>query len=160
MGRPRKMLETQKGNLTVIQQETREYEEKRAKSERKNFFTPPEWLTDKTAKKEYRRVIKLLEKMELIGDLDITNISGYCNAFANYVNVSEQLSQQKYYVERETNNGVIVVKNPLVDIQTTYANEMRRFEQLIGMSVDSRLKLASAKTSQEKDSIRKKFGDI
>lgn len=160
MGRPRKMLETQKGNLTVIQQETREYEEKQAKSERKSFRTPPKWLTDETAKKEYRRIIKLLEKIEIIGDLDITNIGGYCNAFANYIRVTDQLSQQTYYVERETNAGIIVVKNPLVDIQTTYANEMRRFEQLIGMSVDSRLKLASAKTSQEKDAIRKKFGDI
>ena len=154
------MLEVQTGNLTVLQRETRDYEEKQAKSERHSFKTAPKWLVDEIAKKEYRRVVKLLEKMEIIGDLDITNIGGYCNAYANYLRVTEQLSQQAYYVERETKTGVIVVKNPLVDIQTTYASEMRRFEQLIGMSVDSRLKLASVKTAQEKDAVRKKFGDI
>ncbi|MFQ7764161.1 MAG: hypothetical protein ACLRH0_06985 [Blautia wexlerae] len=42
--------------------------------------------------------------------MDLNNIGGYCNAFANYVKATEILSQQTYYVDRETRTGVIVVK--------------------------------------------------
>ena len=55
---------------------------------------------------------------------------------------------------------MIVVKNPMVDIQKGYAEEMRRFAALCGLTIDSRLKIASAKTSKVEDEIESKFGII
>ena len=42
--------------------------------------------------------------------------------FANYIKATEILTQQTFYVERETRTGIIVVKNPMVDIQKGYAD--------------------------------------
>ena len=111
-------------------------------------------------KKEWRRIVKELEKINLIGNLDRNNLGGYCNAFANYVKATEILKDQTYYIDRETRNGVIVVKNPMVDIQRTYAEEMRKFASLCGLTIDARLKAAAVKSDKTREAITNKFGNI
>ena len=160
MGRKRKPLETQVGNLTVLTTQRRRMEEESVQTEKNQLKRPPDWLIDDVAKKEWRRIIKELDKVQLIGNLDRNNLGGYCNAFANYVKTTDILKQQDYYMARETRTGVIVVKNPIVDIQKGYAEEMRRFAALCGMTIDSRLKIASAKTSKVENEIESKFGII
>ena len=121
MGRPRKPLEMQRGNLTVISMERRKNEEKKVKTGSSQLSRPPDWLIDEVAVKEWKRIVKELKKINLIGNLDRNNLGGYCNAFANYVKATNILRDQTFYIDRETRNGVIVVKNPMVDIQKGYA---------------------------------------
>lgn len=160
MGRPRKPLTEQRGNLTVITTQNRRAEEDSVITDKNQLKRPPTWLIDDVARKEWRRIVKELEKISLVGNLDRNNIGGYCNAFANYVKATEILKDQTYYIDRETRNGVIVVKNPMVDIQKSYAEEMRKFAALCGLTVDARLKAAAAKTSKKQESLEDKFGVI
>lgn len=160
MGRPRKPLAEQRGNLTVLTMQTRAAEEESVSTGKNQLKRPPDWLIDDVAKKEWRRIVKELEKIGLIGNLDRNNLGGYCNAFANYVKATNILKEQTYYIDRETRNGVIVVKNPMVDIQRTYADEMRRFASLCGLTIDSRLKAAAVKTDKTREDITRKFGNI
>ena len=141
MGRPRKPLTEQRGNLTVITMQTREAEEDSVTTDKNQLKRPPTWLIDNVAKKEWRRIVKELEKINLIGNLDRNNLGGYCNAFANYVKA-------------------IVVKNPMVDIQRTYAEEMRKFASLCGLTIDARLKAAAVKSDKTREAITNKFGNI
>ena len=122
--------------------------------------TPPRWLINDVAKKEWRRIVRELNKIQIVGNLDYANLGGYCNAYANYIQVTEILKNQTYSIERETRTGTIIVKNPLVDIQTNYAAEMRRFAALCGLTIDSRLKAAVVKTEKTEDMITEKFGNI
>ena len=160
MGRPRKPLTEQRGNLTVITMQTREAEEDSVTTDKNQLKRPPTWLIDNVAKKEWRRIVKELEKINLIGNLDRNNLGGYCNAFANYVKATEILKDQTYYIDRETRNGVIVVKNPMVDIQKGYAEEMRRFAALCGLTIDSRLKAGTVKVNKQQEEIENRFGAI
>lgn len=160
MPRGRKPLVTQKGNLTVIQQNNRKTEEDATKTGSNQLSRPPEWLINDIAIKEYKRVVKELKKIEIVGNLDKNNIGAYCNAFANYIKVTETLAQQSFYIDRETRTGIIVVKNPLVDIQTNYANEMRRFGSQCGLNIDSRLKAAAVHTTKTEKELERKFGGI
>ena len=160
MGRPRKPLEMQRGNLTVISMERRKKEEKKVKTGSSQLSRPPDWLIDEVAVKEWKRIVKELKKINLIGNLDRNNLGGYCNAFANYVKATNILRDQTFYIDRETRNGVIVVKNPMVDIQKGYAEEMRRFASLCGLTIDARLKAAAIKTDKTQEDITKKFGNI
>lgn len=118
MGRPRKPLTEQRGNLTVITMQTREAEEDSVTTDKNQLKRPPTWLIDNVAKKEWRRIVKELEKINLIGNLDRNNLGGYCNAFANYVKATEILKNQTYYIDRETRNGVIV----------DYQNKCQKYE--------------------------------
>ncbi len=160
MPRQRKPISMQKGNLTVFQQEKKRMEEEYIRTGRNQLKTPPIWLIDDIAKKEFKRIVKELKEIDMIGNLDLNNLGAYCNAFSNYIHVTEQLKDQDYYVVRETRTGTIIVKNPLIDIQTNYASEMRKFASLCGMTIDSRLKTASIKISKEEEEINRKFGGI
>ncbi len=158
MGRPRKSLDMQKGNLTVVTRERRESEERKARTGKEQLKRPPAWLINDEAKKEWRRITKELKEIELVGNLDRNNLGGYCNAFANYLQVTELLKGQEYYLERETRTGTIIVKNPLVDIQKSYAEEMRRFAAMCGLTIDSRLKAVAAKADAEEQELKARFG--
>ena len=160
MGRPRKPLEMQKGNLTIISMEQRKNEEKKATTGSNQLSRPPDWLIDEVAVKEWKRIVKELKKINLIGNLDRNNLGGYCNAFANYIKATEILKNQTFYIDRETRTGVIVVKNPMVDIQRTYAEEMRKFASLCGFTIDARLKAVAIKTDKTQEDITRKFGNI
>lgn len=158
MSRQRKPKEMQKGNLTVLQQEKKWLEEEYVRTGKNQLKTPPIWLIDDIAKKEFKRIVKELKEIDIVGNLDLNNLGAYCNAFSNYIHVTEQLNGQDYYITRETRTGVIIVKNPLVDIQTNYATEMRKFASLCGMTIDSRLKAATIKVDKQQEAITSKFG--
>ena len=158
--RPMKPVSLQKKHLTIVEGQKKADAEDQVRTEKNQLKRPPTWLIDDVAKKEWRRIIKELDKLNIVGNLDRNNIGGYCNAFANYVKATEILSQQTYYVDRETRTGVIVVKNPMVDIQKGYAEEMRRFAALCGLTIDSRLKAGTAKVNKQQKEIENRFGAI
>lgn len=158
MGRGRKPLKAQTGNLTVADRQEWEAEEKNVTTDKKQLKTAPKWLADDAARKEWRRIIKELDKIDLIGNLDRNNLAGYCNAFAGYVKVTEELKSEECCIKRETRTGTIMVRNPKVDVQKLYAEEMRRFAALCGLTIDARLKAAAIRTSKEQDEIEEKFG--
>lgn len=160
MPRSRKVVDMQNAHLTRQEIQIRQQEEGSVTVGNDQLRTPPKWLQDDVARKEWRRIMKELKKIEIVGNLDYANLAGYCNAYANYVNATEKLVNQEYCIERETRNGTITVKNPLVGIQHEYANEMRKFASLCGLTIDSRLKAAVEKTEKKEDIIKQKFGNI
>jgi P27 family predicted phage terminase small subunit len=150
----------QTGNLTVEQQINRENEEKSIIIGREQLNTPPIWLIDDVATNEYKRIVLEMEKINVIGNLDYNNVGAYCNAFSNYIKVTEELKGQDYALERETRTGNMLIRNPLIDIQTNYANEMRKFASTCGLTIDSRLKAATTTTTKSNQEIDKKYGNI
>lgn len=162
MSRNRLPLDQQKGNLTVLQQEKRRNEEKIAKCSDDQLENVPAWVTEPIARIEYRRLIKELKKMDhsIIGNLDKDNLGAFCNAYAGYRKATEQLSKEPLILQKETKFGSVSYKNPLIEIQTNYANEMRKFAALCGLTIDSRLKAAAVKTTKQEDGIKDKFGAI
>lgn len=158
MGRSRKPMEMQKGNITVINGSKRKKEEESVTVGKEQLKRAPDWLFDDVAKKEWRRLVKELDKIDIIGNLDRNNLGGYCNAFSRYIKATEELCEAPLCVEKETRNGTVIVKNPLIDIQKLYAEEMRKFATLCGLTIDSRLKAAVTKTTKEEESLKEMFG--
>ena len=74
MGRSRKPSEMQKGNITVIAGNKRKTEEESVMVGKDQLEKPPTWLVDNVAKKEWRRLVKELEKIDIIGNLDKNNL--------------------------------------------------------------------------------------
>ncbi|MBP3380691.1 MAG: phage terminase small subunit P27 family [Ruminococcus sp.] len=155
MGRTRKPLSEQKGHLTSEEQVRRAAEQGLVKSGRSYIARPPGWLSDR-AKKEYARLYECMKSMDMLGDLDANNLAAYCEAFDNYLTATEDIRA----------NGLTVVidgepfANPAASLQTRYAKEMREFGKQCGLSIDSRLKFASAKLETIEESITGEFGDI
>ena len=58
MGRRRKPKDMQKAHLTQAEKERREEEERTVSTGNEQLKTPPEWLFNRTAKAEWRRITK------------------------------------------------------------------------------------------------------
>lgn len=161
MSKNRKPLEQQAGNLTKDIQERKYLEEQIIKTGAEDLGRPPSWLVDGVAKREYKRIFKDLKKIEIVGNLDLSNLAGYCNAYALYRRATVQLSGQDLIVEKMSANGTCYeAENPLIMVQKKYAEEMRKFASMCGLTIDSRLKAASAKVDRAEEGIEDDFGDI
>lgn len=163
MGKSRKVVALQSGQMSKEAKEKRRREENMATSSKELISSKrklPDGLIDDQAISEYKRVRKLLEQIDVICDLDVMNLVNYCNAFSNHKNIVKQMKDQEYVLEKETQYGTQLYKNPLINAERDYADEMRKFASLCGMSIDSRLKAAAIKTSEKKDNISEKFGAI
>ena len=154
LGRTRKQLSEQRGHLTKRQQTKRQTEQELVKTDNTYFREPPLWLIDEIAIREYKRLVKAMEKMDMLGDLDANNLACYCNAYAGYRKASEQLDSLLVTGEKGP------YENPLIAIQIKYSKEMRDFARLCGLSIDSRLKFAAVKLDAITDDIDDEFGKI
>lgn len=157
MGRMRKPLSEQKGHLTQEVQTRRSTEESMIRTDTAYLRRPPKWLISKVAVKEYRRLIKELESLDLLGNLDANALGSYCNAFAKYLEVTEELKTAPLTV---LNGAGTPVENPLFALQMKYSKEMRDTGRLCGLTIDSRLKFASTKLDGIEDAISAEFGEI
>ena len=105
MGRARKPLNMQKGNLTVDRQNEIGMAEEMVTVGRERLEKLPTSLVDSVAKKEYKRVVTELNKVNVVGNLDLNNIGGYANAYSYYLKSTKELKKQSLTVERYTKTG-------------------------------------------------------
>lgn len=160
LGKPRKLLGVQKKHLTIQEKIQKEECEKIITLGNEQLKEPPNWLVDNIAREEYLRIIEELEKINVVGNLDLNNLGGYCNSYSFYIKASNELKNKSLLSKKISKNGPIIVKNPLIEIQKNYAEEMRKFAALCGLTIDSRLKVATEKTNKQAQDIEEKFGDI
>lgn len=133
-------------------------EENDAATGSRNCFTgkPPKGLIDTDAKKEWKRITAILKEMEIIGDLDLYALEGYCNSVSLYRRTTSELANSPLVLETEKGS----VKNPLISVQDTYAKQMRDFAMKCGLSVDTRLKYAALHLNKKDEETEEEFGDI
>lgn len=157
MGRARKPLAEQKGHLTTEFQKQREYEEKLAESSEKNdLLIPPDFVTDKRAKAEYKYLAQRMLKMPIYCDLDRNNLGIYCNAIVKYIECEKILKKEKIIIEINDKK----CENPVINIQKKYFEIAMKAGSACGLTVDGRLKASATKSNEINDKISDEFGDI
>jgi len=161
MARPKKMLNMQEGHLTKEQQTEKELQEDIIKTGTEQLEKTPMWLRDNIAKKEWKRLVEQFKTIGIISNLDLNNLGAYCNAYSFYLESTKLLKGQPLTIEYTNKGGSTnTIENPLIKIQIKYSDEMKRFSSLLGLTIDSRLKMASIKLEKSKDRISDEFGDI
>lgn len=161
MSRPRIPKDLQSKNLTKEEKAEKEIEEDLVKANSNQLEKPPKWLRDQVAKKEWKRLVEQFRTISVISNLDLNNLGAYCNAYSSYLDASKELAKQPQVVEYTNKFGATnFVENPYIKIQLKYSDEMRRYSSLLGLSIDSRLKLATIKSKETKQEIVDDFGDI
>lgn len=147
----RKPLEAQTKHLTQEEIKKKQFEEESVFVGNEQLEHPPDWLIDDTAKNEWIRLVKEFNKKSMISNLDYNNLGAYCNAFAKYTNLTKE-------VGLEFMVGMDV--NPLVQLELKYSEEMKKFGNLLGLSIESRLKIGTAKGENLNVSLENQFGEI
>ena len=163
MARPLKLLvnHSAKSCLTKQQQEEKRQREAMIKAGAEQLEKPPAWLRDVVAKKEWKRLLEQFKELNMLSNLDYNNLGAYCNAFSSFIEITKKLKGQPFVVVHTNKLGAKnLVQNPFVASQMKYSEEMRKFAGLIGLTIDSRLKIAGTKLNNTKREIEEEFGEI
>lgn len=147
----RKPLEVQTKHLTQQEIKTKQLEEESVFVGNEQLESPPDWLIDEIATNEWIRLVKEFNKKSMISNLDYNNLGAYCNAFARYTNIVKKLGN-KVMVGKET--------NPLVPLELKYSDEMKKFGGLLGLTMESRLKVGSGMITTTDEKLGNDFGDV
>lgn len=161
IARPRKVLQMQEGHLTKEQQEDKKLQEDIIKAGMEQLAKPPKWLRDTIAKNEWKRLVEQFKALSVISNLDLNNLGAYCNAYSSYIEATKELKGQPLTIEYTNKGGATnIIENPLIKIQLKYSDEMKKYSSLLGLTIDSRLKMATIKLKETKKDIVEEFGDI
>ena len=80
--------------------------------------------------------------------------------FLTIFQLQNSSKKENKVIKKPTQNGEILVKNPLCDLQKMYSEEMRKFASMCGLTIDSRLKAATIAREGIDNEINDEFGDI
>ena len=159
MGRPRKIISMQTGNIKKDVRAKREYEESLIKTEGDELDkVPASVFLDATAKKEYGRIKKNLESIEIIGNLDRNAMIVYANAYSMYLQALKETKKKDVTPTVKTSSGE--KPNPIYAILEQAKKDMETSGNALGMSASSRLKIAAEKTKGQEENLVQMFGDI
>ncbi|MDU1413451.1 MAG: phage terminase small subunit P27 family [Clostridium sp.] len=129
---------------------SKEDRENRKKAEAKLYgdsskLKAPSWL-NADAKKEFKRIVtemKAIETFEnLLSNLDLSMLAIYCNAYANYIELSKLIENEGMVImytnkAGETNPTI----SAYVQAQQKYIDVIFKCSSKLGLSVSDRLKL-------------------
>lgn len=156
MSRNRKVLEMSTGDMTKKLRTEKAAQSSMIVQDPSDLDRLPQDLINTKAKKEWKRVVPELKKMDIVGRLDITNLVAYCNAYSKYVEATKALRGQPLTVPSPSGEK----ENPLINVQIKYAEMFRKFADQCGLTINSRLKWAATKTKQQEEQIESEFGAI
>lgn len=111
----------------------------------KNSIEPPAYLTD-DQKIEFQNVVELQAKIGLISALDADTIASYVISRENYYKISAEMNKQS--VTSEEYGG-------LSRLQDRYFKQMRSTQNALGMSPESRNRLAVSNPDPVADTEKK-----
>ena len=99
-------------------------------------------------KREWKRITKELSILGLITKIDRAALSGYCTAWAKYVEASIGIRKTGYLVKSK--NGVPYI-NPLVTVQNKAMEQMKGFLIEFGMTPSSRSRISISEQKEEEN---------
>jgi P27 family predicted phage terminase small subunit len=114
---------------------------------------------DPVARKEWRRVVKPLAAAGLLTDVDRAALSGYCVAWARWIDAESKLKEFGS-VLRSPSKGFPVL-SPYLIIANAAMNQMRRFLSDFGMSpaTRSQLRVDQPAPPSKLEAFKAKHGD-
>ncbi|WP_340083782.1 phage terminase small subunit P27 family [Siminovitchia sp. FSL H7-0308] len=107
----------------------------------------PSWL-EPEAKKEWRRMVKKMEHLGILTEVDMAAFAGYCQAYARWREAEEFISKHGSIVKTPSGYWQQV---PQVSIAQSYLKIMTRFCEQFGLTPSSRSRIVVEQTNDSND---------
>ena len=126
-----------------------------------NKLKAPSWLNN-DAKKEFKRIVNEMKAIEtfnnLLSNLDLSMLAIYCNAYANYIELSKLIENEGMVImytnkAGETNPTI----SAYVQAQQKYIDVIFKCSSKLGLSLSDRLKLIVPSTEDLQENKFSKF---
>ena len=145
MGAPLKSVTQMRGHINQKQRAERTAIEKTLFTYQELVDQPPVWLDD-YAVTEWQRIVPLLKKDIPVSELDAALIASHCQAYSDIQKAAALIQEQGMMVETTDS----VKANPAVKMKLDATIQMIRIDDLLGLSVYSRAKLAVKNETKKK----------
>lgn len=145
-GRPPKLSVVSTGKIGKEKKLKREIAESKLKVARD--LKPPTWLT-KDGKKEFKRVVKESEPLQLIDNMDLSILAIYCDAYSTYLSATNKLSDMNLTVLDE--EGMVALNDTakeLLKIKKTQVDIIMQCSSKLGLATSDRLRLVIPHTEE------------
>ena len=158
MPRSRKVVSLQTRHNTKAETEARRREETMVALPSDQLVSPPSYLKGKEARREWRRVVPLLEQIGVFGNLDKSNLAAYCYNYGEWVELIRKRSALSATSIGDPEDLKIL---QAIDKQIkVHEDQFRRFGSACGMDPSGRLKSSAKQTQTEQETIEARFGSI
>ncbi|BBF73655.1 phage-related terminase small subunit [Lacticaseibacillus paracasei] len=145
MGAPLKSITQMRGVMSKKKLEDRREMEETLFTYQELVEQPPAWLDD-YAVTEWHRIVPLLKKDIPVSELDAALIASHCQAYSDIQKAAKLVQEQGMMVDTADS----VKANPAVKMKLDATNQMIRIDDLLGLSVYSRAKLAVKNETKKK----------
>ena len=94
----------------------------------------PDWLCNR-GQKEWQRLAPVLENCGILTAADQNTLAAYCEAFANYVQATQEVQRLDSLVEQGSHGTKVAA---IVNAQRIYADQMLKWGSKLGLSATDR----------------------
>lgn len=137
MGRARKVIDMQIGNISKQKKMNRKMQEEKIKIDRDALMNgAPSWLSERAAA-EYNRVVREAAAIDMLDNLDMSVLAIYADNYDRYLDAAEYL--QKNGQTYEGRSGPVM--SPYVKIAESASNQIMKCSTKLGLATTDRLKL-------------------
>lgn len=155
-------VEQIKKHLTKKEKEARKKKEEKLKLAN-DKIKPPSWLDD-IAKKEFKRIVKEMDNIDLLTNIDVASLAIACDAYSKYIKATEGINSTNLLIKYTNKGGnTNLIANPYIQIAAKYAELYKKYCVELGLTPSSRLRMTVISKEDEdegKNKIRDLFGDI
>ena len=154
MARPRKPVDTQIRHNTQAEIQRQKFAESLVQTGREDLTETSIGLMDATARKEYARVLRSLVDLPVIGNLDRTNLVGYCNYYSLHRKLEGKIKKQEAQIKKEekelgeASEETNAIYFELLRQDRLTCESMIRFEKLCGLTLDALLEAADRQSRE------------
>ena len=116
---------------------------------------PPE--LSKLARKEWKRILPMLEELRIVAQIDRSALAAYCQSFARWIEAEEKITETSLVIKTKSGN---VIENPYYSIAKRERELMHKFLVEFGMTpaARSRINLPAPRPPSKLDRFFKKAG--
>lgn len=118
----------------------------------------PTWVKGE-ARKEYRRVARLLVDMRVLTEADRAALLAYCAAYARWVKAEEEMAAEDFEMVRTTDKGYRHV-NPWFTVANNSLKQMKAFAVELGLTPASRSRVSAIGPAEEKSLAEQLFEHV
>jgi P27 family predicted phage terminase small subunit len=105
---------------------------------------------DEESRREWARVVPLLQTLELLTDIDRAALAAYCQCWSRWVKAEQEIAKFGAILVNKTNQTIY--PSPWLAVSNKMLQEMRRYLAEFGMTPSSRSRVSTTKEpSKAKD---------
>lgn len=151
-----------KSHLPNEEIEKRKEQEEKLKKLPRDKIRPPTWLS-KEGKSIFKKIVKELEVVDILANIDNYNLAILANSIEKYVECTRKLNCDELTVTHINKRGFETTqKNPLISIQIQYTDVIKKLGSEFGLSPAARLKIIqeASDISDDEKELNEDFEDV